>query len=99
MNCDPTHKGGGDPSQQETEPIEQIAALWEELSGYALWQNGLKALENYLELLDYGTVEEAVVASAERPDSRINCFRYCCGILRNKLAEKMDPSIAPPWKR
>lgn len=69
--------------------IDEIEALWHELSGFPLWANGLKALENYLALLDFETVEEAVIISAERSGSRFDRWRYCCGILRNTLAERL----------
>lgn len=70
--------------------IEKIDALWIELAGFPLWANGLKALENYIELLDFAAVEEAVIIAAERPDSRFDRWRYCCGILRAKLAAKFE---------
>jgi len=69
--------------------IEKIDLLWFDLAGWPLWDKGIKALENYIELIGFEEVEEAVVASAERPVSRLDRWRYCCGICRNKLAERM----------
>lgn len=75
--------------------IEKIDLLWFDLAGWPLWENGVKALENYLELIGFSEVEEAVIASAERPGSRIDKFRYCCGVCRNKLAERMEGRELP----
>lgn len=73
--------------------------MWAELSGYPLWEKALSALSNYVELVGFAEVEEAVVIAAQRQDSIIDRFRYCCGILKSKLAQKMDPSLVPEWKR
>lgn len=77
----------------------RIRKMWMELSGYTLWEKGLKALSNYVELVGFEEVEEAVIIAAERDDSIIMRFRYCCGILKTKLARKMDPSLEAQWKR
>ncbi len=77
------------PRRKKTD-IERIDDLWLELAGVPLWINGLKALENYIALLDFATVEEAVIISAERGGPRFDRWRYCCGILRAKLAEQLE---------
>ncbi len=77
----------------------KIRKMWSELSGYPLWKKAEKALLNYVELVGYDEVEEAIVISAQRDDSIIERFKYCCGILKNKLARKMDPQSVPEWKR
>jgi hypothetical protein len=78
---------------------KRLFSLWEELSGSPLWDTARKTLTNYMELLTPEEVEEAIITAAERHDTRVNRFRYFCGICRTKLAKKLDPSFKAPWER
>lgn len=82
------------PRKRKT-PEERLVDLWEDLSGYPLWLKGFKTMCGYVELIGAEEVEEAVIASAERPGPIIDRWRYFCGICRNKVAEQMDPTSQP----
>lgn len=86
----------GSGVNEEPKPRQSVDDLWEELSGRPLWERAVKALNNYVELIGYEEVQHAIFASAERDGSRFDNWRYCCGICRNVLAERMggkSPSV------
>lgn len=76
-------------------PETKLARIWAQLAGFHLWAKAKITLATYVETLGPEEVEEAIIIAAERDDSKLNRWRYFCGVCRSKARERLSPAPHP----